>query len=491
MSHIMAIDQGTSSSRVIIFDLQGREISVAQYEFDMSFPADGWVEQDPEVLWQTTLRAGREALRAAKLNGEDISAIGITNQRETTLVWDRQTGETLHNAIVWQDRRTSDRCENMRADGMQPLVTRVTGLVIDPYFSGSKLSWLLTEVPEVARRAASGDLCFGTVDSYLIWRLSKGRRHVTDASNASRTMLFDISTQSWSPELCEYFEIPPDVLPEVLDSAADFGAADPEWFGAAIPILGVAGDQQAALIGQACVAPGMAKSTYGTGCFAMLNTGEQQLVSTQQLLSTVAYRIDGQTTYALEGSIFSAGIAVKWLRDQLGMVVDAGDTELAAKRVAGDTGGVYLVPAFTGLGAPHWAADARAVLTGMTLDTGRDEIVTATLASVAYQSADLVAAMRADGADLRSLRVDGGMVVNDWLCQFLADISQLPIERPVYTETTALGAAVLAALGSAAFSSLEQAASMWGLQRDFQPQMAQLRRDELLSGWHSAVARAL
>jgi glycerol kinase len=487
----MAIDQGTSSSRVIIFDLQGREISVAQYEFDMSFPADGWVEQDPEVIWQTTLRAGRDALRAADLQGADISAIGITNQRETTLVWDRQTGETLHNAIVWQDRRTSARCENMRADGMQPLVTRTTGLVIDPYFSGSKLSWLLTEIPEVARRAASGELCFGTVDSYLIWRLSKGDRHVTDASNASRTMLFDISTQTWSAQLCDYFGVPTAILPEVLDSAAHFGEADPEWFGAAIPILGVAGDQQAALIGQACFSPGMAKSTYGTGCFAMLNTGEQQLKSTQQLLSTVAYRIDGQTTYALEGSIFSAGIAVKWLRDQLGMVIDAGDTELAAQRVAGDTGGVYLVPAFTGLGAPHWAAEARAMLTGMTLDTGRDEIITATLASVAYQSADLVSAMRADGADLRSLRVDGGMVVNDWLCQFLADISQLPIERPAYTETTALGAAVLAALGSGAFTSLDQAAGMWGLQRDFQPQMAQLRRDELLSGWHAAVARAL
>jgi glycerol kinase len=491
MSHIMAIDQGTSSSRVIIFDLQGREIGAAQYEFDMSFPSDGWVEQDPEVIWQTTLRAGRDALRAAALNGVDISAIGITNQRETTLVWDRQTGETLHNAIVWQDRRTAARCDDMSADGLQPLVTRTTGLVIDPYFSGSKLSWLLREVPEVARRAASGDLCFGTVDSYLIWRLSKGRRHVTDASNASRTMLFDISRQCWSEELCAYFDVPMEVLPEVLDCAAPFGEADPEWFGASIPILGVAGDQQAALIGQACFSPGMAKSTYGTGCFAMLNTGEQQLESTQQLLSTVAYRLDGATTYALEGSIFSAGIAVKWLRDRLGMVIDAGDTEAAARRVAGDTGGVYLVPAFTGLGAPHWAAQARAMLTGMTLDTGRDEIVTATLASVAYQSADLVAAMRADGADLRSLRVDGGMVVNDWLCQFLADISQLPIERPAYTETTALGAAVLAALGAGAFSSLDQASAMWGLEQDFHPEMAPLRRDELLSGWHAAVARAL
>jgi len=491
MSHIMAIDQGTSSSRVIIFDLQGREISVAQYEFDMSFPADGWVEQDPEVIWQTTLRAGRDALRKAGLEGVDIAAIGITNQRETTLVWDRQTGQCLHNAIVWQDRRTSQRCENMRADGMQPFVTRTTGLVIDPYFSGSKLSWLLNEVPEVARRAVSGELCFGTVDSYLIWRLSKGQKHVTDASNASRTMLFDIGSQSWNTELCEYFAVPQHVLPEVLDSAAEFGIADPEWFGAAIPILGVAGDQQAALIGQACVQSGMAKSTYGTGCFAMLNTGDEQLVSTQQLLTTVAYRIDGKATYALEGSIFSAGIAVKWLRDQLGLVVDAKDTELAARRVAGDTGGVYLVPAFTGLGAPHWAAQARALLTGMTLDTGRDQIITATLASVAYQSAELVAAMRADGADLHNLRVDGGMVSNDWLCQFLADVCNLPIERPRYTETTALGAAVLAALGAGEFANLGAAAAMWGLERDFLPIMSDDNRERLMQGWHKAVQRAL
>lgn len=491
MSHIMAIDQGTSSSRVIIFDLQGREISVAQYEFDMSFPADGWVEQDPEVIWQTTLRAGREALRQARLGGVDIAAIGITNQRETTLVWDRQSGECLHNAIVWQDRRTSQHCENMKADAMQPFVTRTTGLVIDPYFSGSKLSWLLREIPEVARRAASGELCFGTVDSYLIWRLSKGQRHVTDASNASRTMLFDISSQSWNDELCEYFGVPRQILPEVLDSAAEFGVADPEWFGAAIPILGVAGDQHAALIGQACVQTGMAKSTYGTGCFAMLNTGGEQLISEHRLLTTVAYRISGQTTYALEGSIFSAGIAVKWLRDQLGLVVSAQETELAARRVGGDTGGVYLVPAFTGLGAPHWASDARALLTGMTLDTGRDQIITATLASVAYQSAELVAAMRADGADLHNLRVDGGMVVNDWLCQFLADVCDLPIERPQYTETTALGAAVLAALGAGEFGSLAAAAGMWGLEKNFVPIMQGDYRQRLLDGWYRAVRRAL
>ncbi len=487
----MAIDQGTSSSRVIIFDAQGREVAVSQYEFDMSFPADGWVEQDPEVIWQTTLRAGRDALARADLGGADIAAIGITNQRETTLVWDRHSGECLHPAIVWQDRRTAGRCENMRADGMQQTVARTTGLIIDPYFSGSKLSWLLGEIPEVSRRAVSGDLCFGTVDTYLIWRLTKGQLHATDASNASRTMLFDIGTQAWSEELTDYFDVPVSVLPEVRDSAGDFGVADPEWFGAAVPILGVAGDQQAALIGQACFTPGMAKSTYGTGCFAMLNTGSEQLVSGQQLLSTVAYRLGGQVTYALEGSIFSAGIAVKWLRDQLGLVSHAAETERAAERVGGDSGGVYLVPAFTGLGAPHWAPDARAVLTGMTLDTSRDHLITATLASVAYQSEELVRAMANDGASLSQLRVDGGMVVNDWLCQFLADVTGVPIERPEYTETTALGAALLASVGAGLAGDLTDAARMWVLEREFAPRMPADRRERLLEGWRQAVARAL
>ncbi len=491
MSHIMAIDQGTSSSRVIIFDLQGRELGSSQHEFDMTFPADGWVEQLPEVLWQTTLRAGREALRAAGLEGQDITVIGITNQRETTLAWNRHTGECLHNAIVWQDRRTAAECADMRSNGMQQLVTRTTGLIIDPYFSGSKMAWLLREVPEVAALAASGDLCLGTVDSFLIWRLTKGARHVTYASNASRTMLFDIGAQAWSAELLDHFGVPEGALPDVLDSAAEFGVADSEWFGAPIPICGVAGDQQAALIGQACFNPGMAKSTYGTGCFAMLNIGEQPLVSQQQLLTTVAYRLEGVTTYALEGSIFSAGIAVKWLRDKLGLILEADDTEGAAERVAGNTGGVYLVPAFTGLGAPHWAPEARATLTGMTLDTDRDHLITATLSSVGYQTMDLVSAMQADGASLAGLRVDGGMVVNDWLCQFLADVTRLPIERPGYTETTALGAAVLGALGGGLASNFADAERMWRLEREFLPRMDTGQRDRLLDGWHRAVHRAL
>ncbi len=487
----MAIDQGTSSSRVIIFDLQGREIAVGQYEFDMVFPADGWVEQDPEVLWQTTLRAGRDALERADLSGSDIAAIGITNQRETTLVWERATGRCLYNAIVWQDRRTAARCEALKTAGLQQEIARTTGLVIDPYFSGTKLAWLLEEIPAAARLAASGGLCFGTVDSYLIWRLTKGACHATDASNASRTMLFDIGAQRWSDELCAELGVPTSVLPEVRDSAAAFGESDPEWFGAPIPIFGVAGDQQAALIGQACFESGMVKSTYGTGCFAMLNTGSEQVGSQQQLLTTVAYRLGGAVTYALEGSIFSAGIAVKWLRDQLGLVSHAHETELAAERVGGDSGGVFLVPAFTGLGAPHWSPEARAMLTGMTLDTHRDHLITATLASVAYQTEELLSAMVADGVSVSRLRVDGGMVANNWLCQFLADIADLPIERPGYTETTALGAALLAAVGAGLASNLTDAARMWSLEREFLPAMAPDARARLLDGWRRAVARAL
>lgn len=491
MSHIMAIDQGTSSSRAIIFDLAGRKLGAAQHEFDMTFPRDGWVEQDPELLWQTTLLAGREALAQAGLAGTDIAAIGIANQRETTLVWHRETGQCFHNAIVWQDRRTAQQCEQMRADGMEQLVAQATGLVIDPYFSATKLAWLLREIPELDKAAAAGNACFGTVDSYLIWRLTNGARHVTDASNASRTMLFDISAQQWHATLCEYLSIPAGMLPQVLDSAADFGVADAQWFGAAIPILGVAGDQQAALIGQACLAPGMAKSTYGTGCFAMINTGREQLISKHKLLSTIAYRIAGETTYALEGSIFSAGVAVKWLRDQLGLVTSAADTEAAALRTAGDTGGVYLVPAFTGLGAPHWAPEARGLLTGMTLDTNRDHLITATLASVAYQTSELIAAMTGDGATLDCLRVDGGMVANNWLCQFLADVIGLPVERPQNTETTALGAAILAALGSGLVGDFSAAAAMWNLEREFLPAMSAAERERLLTGWNLAVRKVL
>ncbi len=487
----MAIDQGTSSSRAIIFDLNGRILGMGQRPFDMVFPADGWVEQAPEVLWQTTLEAGREAVANAGLSAADIDALGITNQRETTLVWDRQTGECLHNAIVWQDRRTAEQCENMRADGMQQSVARITGLVVDPYFSGTKLAWLLENITDLRKRAESGELCFGTVDSFLIWRLTKGQRHVTDASNAARTMLFDIGTQRWSDELLAYLDVPATLLPEVLDCAADFGIADAEWFGAPIPILGVAGDQQAALIGQGCFRPGMTKSTYGTGCFVIANTGKRQLVSQHQLLTTVGYRMAGETTYALEGSIFVAGAAIKWLRDNLGLIGDAAESGRAAVRTGGDSGGVYVVPAFTGLGAPHWAPQARGLFMGLTLDTSRDQIVTATLQSVAFQTAELISAMEQDGAAVERLRIDGGMVTNDWLCQFLSDVLDLAVERPVITETTALGAAMLAAVGCGLVASLTDAAALWSLEKEFSPLMPAERRIELLTGWQRAVARTL
>jgi glycerol kinase len=379
----------------------------------------------------------------------------------------------------------------MLSDGLEALVARQTGLVIDPYFSATKLAWLLDTVPGVRARAERGELCFGTVDSFLIWRLTGGAVHATDATNASRTSLFDIGRQRWSTELLDYLKIPEALLPEVRDSAADYGVADPKWFGAPVPVLGVAGDQHAALIGQACFAPGMSKSTYGTGCFAVTNTGTRQIESRHRLLSTVAYRLNGVTTYALEGSIFSAGVAIKWLRDRLGLIDTAAETEAAARRTGGDTGGVYMVPAFTGLGAPHWKPDARGTLTGLTLDSDRDQLITATLSSVAYQSEELLMAMAADGAPVERLRVDGGMVVNDWLCQFIADILRCPVERPVITETSALGAATLAALGAGLVGSLDEASRLWHLEREFLPAMAESKRQRLLAGWQRAVARAV
>jgi glycerol kinase len=488
---ILAIDQGTSSSRAIVFHTDGRALGVGQEPFDMVFPEDGWVEQDPEALWSTTGRAIRAALANARLTARDIDAIGITNQRETTLVWERDSGRCVYNAIVWQDRRTAARCQAIRSDGIEPVVASQTGLVVDPYFSATKLAWLLDEVPGLRARAERGEVLFGTVDTFLVWRLTRGAVHATDATNASRTLLFDIGRQIWSPELLEYFRIPAVMLPEVRDSAANYGTTAVDWLDAALPIFGVAGDQQAALIGQACIQPGMSKSTYGTGCFVMTHTGARQLSSTQQLLSTIAYRLDGVPAYALEGSIFSGGIAVKWLRDKLGLVQTAAETESAARRTGPDTQGVFLVPAFTGLGAPHWQPDARGLVTGLTLDSTRDQVITATLASVGYQTADLLDAMAADGAPVERLRVDGGMVVNDWLCQFLADILHCPVERPRTTETTALGAAALAALGAGLAHDLGEATRLWHLDREFLPAMDDALRARLLDGWRRAVARAL
>ena len=490
MSLVLAIDQGTSSSRGIVFDLAGgRLLGAGHRELAARFPQDGWVEQDPEILWSTTLCACREAIANAGVTGRDIAAIGITNQRETTLIWDRETGECVHDAIVWQDRRTADRCARLRADGLEEHVRTRTGLVPDPYFSATKLAWLLDARPELRSRAAAGELCFGTVDSFLLWRLTGGRSHLTDATNASRTMLFDIRRQDWDEELLGYFDIPAELLPGVCDSAHRFGTAAGEWFGAAIPITGIAGDQQAALVGQGCFAEGSCKVTGGTGCFIVTNTGRRMLPSAGGLLSTVAYRVNGETTYALEGSVFVAGAAIKWLRDGLGLVAKASETESIARSTGVDTHGVYLVPAFTGLGAPHWNPAARGTITGLTLDSTRNDIVTATLQSVAYQTQELVQAMAADGAVVRQLGFDGGMAVNDWLCQFMADILDVPVRRPRIVETTACGAASLAGLGAGLTTELHQ--QSWPFDRSFTPDMPRARRQAMLDGWRTAVRQTL
>jgi glycerol kinase len=491
MKYVMAIDQGTSSSRAVILDTAGRRCGTGQQALQQHYPRDGWVEQDPELIWQTTLQACRQALQSAAIDARSIAAIGITNQRETTLVWDAETGEPLYNAIVWQDRRTADHCARIEADGMAASIASATGLVVDPYFSSTKLVWLLAQVPDLRARAAAGRVRFGTVDSFLIWRLTGGRNHTTDATNASRTQLFNLETQDWDPQLLAYFDVPVAMLPEVNDSVADFGSCDPRWFGATIPIVGVAGDQQAALIGQGCLSPGMTKGTYGTGCFVVTNTGTQRIRSGNGLLSTVACRLGGQASFAVEGSIFSAGVAVKWARDNLGLIESAADSEAAAERTGGETGGVYLVPAFTGLGAPYWRPDARGLICGLTLDTGRDQIVTAILQSVAFQTADLLAAMAADGAPVARLRIDGGMVANAWLCQCLADLTGLEVERPAEIETTVMGAGMLALVGAGELPSLAAAEHLWRLDRQFRPAMAPARRARLRDGWLSAVQRAL
>ena len=492
-THILAIDQGTSSSRAIVFDAAGRSVASAQRPLDQLYPEDGWVEQDAEALWQSVLAAGREAIAASGVAASDIAAIGITNQRETAVLWEAATGATVANAISWQDRRTAPRCEQARADGMEAELAAITGLLSDPYFSSTKLAWLL-EQGDNAARARRGALRFGTVDSFLVWRLTNGKRHVTDATNAARTQLFDIGEQAWSDRLLGYFGVPASVLPTVLDCVDDFGVADAEWFGAPIPIRGVAGDQHAALLGQACFEPGEAKCTFGTGCFLIGNTSARRVASAARLLTTVAYRLAGQTTYALEGSVFTAGVAVKWLRDKLGLITRAADTEAAALRVNGDTGGVFVVPAFTGLGAPHWRPGARGLVTGLTLDTGVDEIVTATLKSVAFQTADLVAAAAADGLSAQTLRIDGGMAANDWFCQFLADATGIAAARPANTETTAVGAALLAAAGAGIATNPAAVARKWSLHKPehiFSPAVDDAVRQTWLADWHGAVERAL
>ena len=487
---ILSIDQGTTSSRAILFETSGRPAFTAQREFRQIYPDSGWVEHDPEEIWSTTLAVCREAIAWGQQASRQIAAIGITNQRETTVVWDRETGKPVYNAIVWQDRRTADFCAELQQAGREPQVRASTGLLLDPYFSATKIRWILDHVEEARELAEQRRLAFGTTDCFLIWRLTGGRVHATDATNASRTLLYDIHQQRWDPQLLSLFQIPESMLPEVKDSAANYGLTSPDVTGIALPIAGVAGDQQAATIGQACFQPGMIKSTYGTGCFAVLNTGSQAVTSDHKLLTTIAYRIDGQTCYALEGSIFVAGAAVQWLRDGIGIIDSAQQTEALAAGLDSNRG-TYLVPAFTGLGAPYWDPHARGALFGLTRDTGVAELVRATLESVAYQTRDLVQAMTADGAALETLRVDGGMVANNWLLQFLSDIIDIAVERPQVTETTALGAAYLAGLQQGLFSSLDDIASRWHRQARFEPSMQAQQRLQLLQGWDCAVARVM
>ena len=487
--YILSIDQGTSSSRAILFDRDGNSAFTAQQEFPQYFPNDGWVEHDPDEIWQSVFATVTEVL--SKLSPEDtVVGIGITNQRETTVVWDRATGKPVYRAIVWQDRRTAEFCQQLHADGYEAPVQSKTGLLIDPYFSATKVRWIIDHVEGARDRAERGELAFGTIDTYLLWRLTLGQSHRTDATNASRTMLFNIHEQAWDEELLKLFNVPASVLPEVCDSAADFGICDESLFGKAIPVLSMIGDQQAALVGQTCFKQGMAKSTYGTGCFMIVNTGDKALVSDNRLLTTVGYRLKGKTTYALEGSIFVAGAAVQWLRDGLKLIAHASDSEAMVESINLDHG-VYLVPAFTGLGAPYWDPDARGALLGLTRDTGIKEIVAATLQSVCYQTKDLLCAMEADGQALKSLRVDGGMVGNNWVMQFLADILGTTVERPKITETTALGAAYLAGLHAGVYGSLEELSELWGCEQRFQPELAKEQRAQLYQGWLQAVKRVM
>lgn len=491
-TYLLAIDQGTTSSRVVIFSEKGRPISQHQLEFKQYYPANGWVEHDPEEIWQSVLTCIEEALKKASITIKEISTIGISNQRETTLLWDRKTNKPVYPAIVWQDRRTADYCHELQQqEKTKSLITNKTGLLIDPYFSATKLHWLLNNVKEAKKLAEKGDLAFGTIDTFLIWRLTGGRSHVTDATNASRTMLFNIYEQEWDEELLTLFSIPLKILPEVKDSSDQFGVTDSTLLGEEIPINGVAGDQQAATIGQACFKPGMVKSTYGTGCFLLLNTGDEIVHSQNRLLSTVAYRINGKATYGIEGSIFVAGAAVQWLRDALHLIKKASDTESIALSVE-DTGGVYLVPAFTGLGAPYWDAQARGALLGLTRNTKVEHIVRAALEAVCYQTRDLMQAMIQDyHGELATLRVDGGMVSNDWLLQFLSDILNVPVERPSYIETSVLGAAYLAGLGNNIYSSLQEISELWSLDQRFEPKMSEKNRDKLYQGWKKAIAKVV
>lgn len=489
--HILAIDQGTTSSRAIVFDSRMRIVAVGQKEFTQHYPASGWVEHDPQEIWETVVWAVKTALKKAKLAASEISAIGITNQRETTVVWERATGRPIFNAIVWQDRRTAGLCDRLKAEGFDKTIREKTGLVTDAYFSGTKVAWLLDNVPGARERAERGELAFGTIDSFLMWRLTGGRLHITDVSNASRTMLYDIHKNWWSTTMLKRLNIPQAILPQVVPSSMIYGETDPALFGGAIPLAGMAGDQQAATFGQACYMPGLAKNTYGTGCFMLMNTGGEAVESKNNLLTTIGWKLgESATQYALEGSVFIAGAVVQWLRDELKLITSAAESEPLA-RSAADAGGVYVVPAFVGLGAPYWDSYARGTIVGLTRGSGRAHIVRAALESIAYQTRDVLEAMRADsGLTLQTLRVDGGATGNDFLLQFQADILGVPVQRPAVTETTALGTAYLAGLATGFWSSLDEIARQWAIEKTFEPQMPADRRDSLYAGWKRAVERA-
>ncbi|MBI2813727.1 MAG: glycerol kinase GlpK [Opitutae bacterium] len=485
---VLALDQGTTSSRALAFDRRGRARVVAQREFAQHFPQPGWVEHDPRDLWATIRQCATRAV--ARVGARNIAALGLTNQRETTLLWDRRTGRPLHRAIVWQDRRTAAHCTQLKRRGLEPLFRQKTGLLLDPYFSGTKLAWLLDHVPGARRRAERGELAFGTVDTWLLWQLTGGRVHATDASNASRTLLLNLRTGDWDSELLKILRIPREALPEVRASSGVFGEVSTIPALRGVPISGIAGDQQAALFGQACWSPGMAKNTYGTGCFLLMHTGAKPVVSKNHLLTTIAWRIGGRTEYALEGSVFIGGAVVQWLRDGLGLIAKSVDVEKLAARVP-DNGGVYLVPAFAGLGAPHWDAGARGLITGLTRGSNAGHLARAALESIAYQSADLLRAMEADaGRRLRELRVDGGAVGNDALMQFQADLLRVPVVRPRTSETTALGAACLAGLATGFWKDRAEIAQLWSADRTFRATAAAATTRRQLAGWHRAVERA-
>jgi len=489
-NYVLALDQGTTSSRAILFDREGRIVSVAQQEFPQIFPRAGWVEHNPEDIWNSQLYCAREALSKANIRADEVAAIGITNQRETTVVWDRANGQPVHNAIVWQCRRTAEMCDKLKREKFDRVIRKKTGLVTDAYFSGTKVAWLLDNVNDARKRAKAGELAFGNIDTWLINRLSGGKAHVTDASNASRTLMYDIRKQKWDDEILKKLRVPLSLLPEVKSSSEVYSETDPDLFGAPIPIAGCAGDQQAALFGQACFKPGMMKNTYGTGCFLLMNTGAVANASKNGLLTTIAWRSGGETEYALEGSVFIAGAAVQWLRDGLNIIGNAAETEALATSV-GDNHGVYFVPAFVGLGAPYWDADARGAIVGLTRGAARAHIARAAIEAMAYQTRDVVECMQKDsGIKAKELRVDGGATRNDFLCQFQADVLGIPVVRPVITETTALGAAYLAGLAVKFWKNEKEISVQWQEEKRFEPQMKKSERERLYDGWKEAVSRA-